>query len=329
MPKGFWKSLEKPFVAIAPMANVTDVAFRSILVKYGKPDVMWNEFVSADGLCDKRGREKLLPLLRFDKKEHPIVAQLFSAHPNAIFEASKLVAGLGYDGIDINMGCPDKAVVRQGAGVALIKSPKLAREIIVAAKEGAGKTPVSVKTRIGYLKNEVETWIPVLAEAGLDAITIHGRTMKEMSKVDAHWDAIARSSEIIRMFHSKKDCPIIIGNGDIMNRQEAIKVAKKYHVDGVMIGRGIFFNIFAFRKQEKELTIYNRVSIMLEHLDRFEAMYYHDKELIERKYDHMKKFYKIYIAGFDSAKNLRAELMETKSIDEARQLVRARLIDIK
>jgi len=326
MPKGFWRSIEKPFVAIAPMANVTDVAFRSILVKYGKPDVMWNEFVSADGLCDKRGKEKLSPLLRFDKKERPIVAQLFSARPDAIFEASKLIAELGYDGIDINMGCPDKAVVRQGAGAALIKAPKLAREIIVAAKEGAGKIPVSVKTRIGYIKNEVETWIPVLAESGLDAITIHGRTMKEMSKVDAHWDAIARSSEIIRMFHSKKDCPIIIGNGDVMNRQEAMGIAKKYHVDGVMIGRGIFFNIFAFRKQEKELTIYNRISIMLEHLDRFEEMYNHDSELVERKYDHMKKFYKIYIAGFGSAKNLRAKLMETKSTEEARKLIKSALL---
>lgn len=327
MPKGFWKTLEKPFVAIAPMAKVTDFAFRSILAKHGKPDVMWTEFVSADGLCDPRGREKLLSDLRFNATERPIVVQLFSAHPDKIYEAVKFVATLGFDGIDINMGCPDKAVIRQGAGAALIKSPKLAREIIVAAKEGAGKIPVSVKTRIGYSRNDIETWIPVLAEAGLDAITIHGRTMKEMSKVDAHWDAITRSGEIIRMFHTKNTCPIIIGNGDIRNRQQAADVCKQYHVDGVMIGRGIFFNLFAFRKHEKELTIYNRLSILLEHLDRFELMYNHDEELIGRKYDEMKKFYKIYIADFGSAKELRMRLMETKTIEEARKLVKTRIID--
>ncbi|MFA5870480.1 MAG: tRNA-dihydrouridine synthase [Candidatus Paceibacterota bacterium] len=322
MPKGFWKTIEKPFVAIAPMANVTDVAFRAILTKYGKPDVMWTEFVSADGLCSQKGREKLLHDLKFSKREHPIVAQLFSSNPEKIYEATKLVASLGFDGIDINMGCPDKSVIRQGAGAALIKNPRRTVEIIAKAKEGAGKIPVSVKTRIGYSKDEVETWIPLLAESGLDAITIHGRTMKEASKVPTHWDAIKRATDIIRSYNTKRTCPIILGNGDVLNRQEAIEKCEKYGVDGVMIGRGIFSNIYAFRKREKILTIDDRITILSDHIKQFEGMYKNDKESSIRKFDYLKKFFKIYISDFDGAKELRIKLMNSKDINETKFIIK-------
>src|SRR6266702_3665286 len=148
MKKNFWEKLKKPFFVLAPMADVTDIAQRQMLVKYGKPDVLYTEFVSADGLANEKGRKVLIKDLRFEKNEHPIVAQIFGANPENIKKAAALVAELGFDGLDINMGCPDKAVIKQGAGSALIKNPKLAREIIRAAKEGAGSLPVSVKTRI-------------------------------------------------------------------------------------------------------------------------------------------------------------------------------------
>lgn len=327
MPKGFWKTLKKPFVAIAPMANVTDFAFRSVLIKYGRPDVMWTEFVSADGLCDVRGREKLLHDLQFSKKERPIVAQIFSSHPEKIYEATKLVVSLGFDGVDINMGCPDKAVVRQKAGAALISDPNRAVEIIKAAQDGAGKIPVSVKTRIGYSKNEIETWMPVLAQSNLDAITIHGRTRKEMSKVPAHWDLIKRSAEIIRSFHTNKTCPIILGNGDVMNRGEVIEKSREFDVDGVMIGRGVFTDIYAFRKRKKELIISDRISILSYHISQFEKMYKEDISLRIKRYDYLKKFFKIYISDFNGAKELRVQLMNTKNIDEAREVIKHIVVD--
>jgi len=322
MPKGFWKTIGKPFVAIAPMANVTDVAFRAVLTKYGKPDVMWTEFVSADGLCSTKGKEKLLHDLKFSKKEHPIVAQLFSSNPEKIYEATKIVVSLGFDGVDINMGCPDKAIVRQGAGAALIKNPIVAREIISAAQKGAGKIPVSVKTRIGYSKNEIETWIPLLAESGLDAITIHGRTMKEASKVSAHWDQIKRSVDIIRSLNTKRTCPIIIGNGDVSNRKEAEEKCKQFGVDGVMIGRGIFTNIYAFRKKEKLLIIKDRILILSDHIKEFEKMYKNDKESKTRRFDYLKKFFKIYISDFDGAKELRIKLMNSHSVDDVKVIIK-------
>lgn len=321
MPKGFWKKIKKPLVAIAPMANVTDVTFRAILTKYGKPDVMWNEFVSADGLCNSKGREKLLNDLKFSKKEHPIVAQIFSSSPEKIYEATKLVVSLGFDGVDINMGCPDKAVVKQGAGAALIKNPKIALEIIIAAQSGAGKIPVSVKTRIGYSKNEIQTWIPMLAQANLDAITIHGRTMKEMSKVPARWDLIAESANIIRSFHTKKTCPIIIGNGDISNYDEAIEKCKQYGVDGAMIGRGIFSNIYAFKRGNKIATAKRKIIILLDHIKKFEKLYKGDEEAKIRKFDYLKKFFKIYISDFDGAKELRIRLMNSHNIEEVRTII--------
>src|SRR3989344_9273604 len=160
MNLGFWGQLKNPIMALAPMADVTDPAFRMIIAKYGKPDVMFTEFVSADGLCHPTARPKLLKDLSYSESERPIVAQLFSGRPEKMEEAAGLIQGLGFDGLDINMGCPDRSVERQGAGVALMKNPKLARELIRAARRGAQRLPISVKTRLGYNKNELDSWLP-------------------------------------------------------------------------------------------------------------------------------------------------------------------------
>jgi tRNA-dihydrouridine synthase len=219
----FWEKLPKPIFVLAPLANVTDSAFRRVIAKYGKPDVIWTEFVSADGLV-KGNREVLMRDLVFTESERPIIAQFFSATPQYMESAARLALELGFDGIDINMGCPDKSIEKQKAGAMLMKNPKLAAQLIAAAKRGAGHLPVSVKTRIGYNKVEIEEWLPALLDAGPVAITVHGRTRKEMSKVDAHWDCIKRAVEIR---NEKKSSTLILGNGDVKTIEEAQNELRK------------------------------------------------------------------------------------------------------
>ena len=250
--KNFWKKLKKPVIMLAPMADVTDAAFRQIIAKYGKPDVFWTEFVSADGLAYFLAQKKLLIDLKYGKNEHPIVAQIFGAKPENIKKASALCQKLGFDGIDINMGCPDKSVEKQGAGAALMKNSQLAREIIRAAKEGAPGLPVSVKTRIGYnppsskgfgrtSKNKDylldEEWIKTLLEEDLAALIVHLRTRKEMSNVPAHWDLMKRIVEIRNEVNKKT---LIIGNGDVTDIDDARRKCEETGCDGAMLGRAIF-----------------------------------------------------------------------------------------
>ncbi|MDD5464036.1 MAG: tRNA-dihydrouridine synthase [Candidatus Moranbacteria bacterium] len=316
MKNNFWEKLKKPFFVLAPMADVTDIAERQMLVKYGKPDVLYTEFVSADGLASEKGREVLIKDLRFNKNEHPIVAQIFGAKPENIKKAAELMKKLGFDGIDINMGCPDKAIIKQGAGSALMKNPKLAREIIRAAKEGAGGLPVSVKTRIGFSKNEIETWLPELLAEKPAAITIHGRTKKEMSEVPAHWDVIARAKEI-----ANESGVLIIGNGDVESLEDGNKKAKEAKVDGVMVGRGIFGNPWFFNSKIKieNLSLEERFAVMIEHTKLFE------KEISGKQikgFHVMKKHFKAYVSGFDGAKELRVKLMETENSGEVEEIIK-------
>ena len=243
MMQNFWEKLKKPILCLAPMADVTDAAFRQIIAKYGKPDIFWTEFVSADGLAHSLAREKLLIDLKYSENERPIVAQIFGSKMENIRQASMLCKELNFDGIDINMGCPDKSIEKQCAGAAMMKDPKLAREIIRAAKEGGGGLPISVKTRIGYNKNEIEIWIRELLSEDLAALTVHLRTRKEMSDVPAHWEVMKR---IVEIRDEMKVGTLILGNGDILNLEEAKQKVKETGCDGVMLGRAIFGNPFLF-----------------------------------------------------------------------------------
>ncbi len=228
------------------MADVTDAAFRRIIAKYGKPDVMWTEFVSVDGLCSI-GREKLLPDLWYTQAERPIVAQIFGCNPENFYKAALLIKELGFDGIDINMGCPMKNIEHQHAGATLMKDPQLAVKIVQETKRGAGKLPVSVKTRLGYNKVMIEEWILPLLDAEPAALTIHARTRKEMSKVPAHWDILGDVVEKIHaQYTTSRNRPIIIGNGDVKDMDDAYDKVKQYGVDGVMLGRAIFGNPWLF-----------------------------------------------------------------------------------
>ncbi len=317
MDSGFWEQLKKPIFAIAPMANVTDAAFRRLFAKYGKPDVFWTEFVSVEGLLS-RGKEKLLPDFWFTEAERPIVAQIFGSKPEQFEEVAAMIRELGFDGIDINMGCPDKGVEKQGSGAALIKTPELAKEIIRAAKRGAGGLPVSVKTRIGYGKNEIAEWLPTLFEENLAALTVHLRTRKEMSDVPAHWEL---ASQIVALRNHCAPGTLLLGNGDVGSLNEARARIKESGMDGVMIGRGIFGNPWFFSGRIPELR--ERLSVMMEHTELFENLYRSNmpkKEGALKNFDVMKKHYKAYAAGFDGAKELRIQLMNAENAAEVRKI---------
>jgi nifR3 family TIM-barrel protein len=315
MKNNFWKKLKKPFFVLAPMADVTDLPQRQMLVKYGKPDVLYTEFVSADGLANEKGRIVLLKDLRFKKNEHPIVAQIFGANPENIKKAAILIRELGFDGVDINMGCPDKSIIKQGAGSALIKNPKLAREIIRAAKEGAGNMPVSVKTRIGFSKIEIETWLTEIIAEKPAALIVHLRTKKEMSEVKAHWEL---AEKIAKM--AKAAEVVIIGNGDVQSLENGMQKAKQSNMDGIMVGRGIFGNPWLFNSKIKieNISLKKRFSVMLRHTKLFE------KEISSKNikgFHVMKKHFKAYVGGFDGAKELRAKLMEAENSGEVEKII--------
>ncbi len=312
----FWKQLtlrqtqgkQQPFFILAPMADVTDMAFRQIIVETGRPDVLYTEFVSCDGLCSEKGRPKLLPHLKFEKNERPIVAQFFGSKPENFYKCAQLAVELGFDGIDINMGCPSGKIVKQDSGAGLILNPELAQEIIRETKRGAGSLPVSVKTRIGYNTIITEEWISKIIEAKPDAIIVHGRTMKEMSKVPAHWDEIEKAGKLCR----EAGIPII-GNGDVLNHAEALEKAKQYNLDGIMIGRGVFHNpwIFNLDIDPDKKTPQERIELLKKHINNFVELWGSEKN-----YDTMKRFIKVYISGWSGAKELRDELMKTKSASE-------------
>ncbi len=339
--RGFWQRLidEKlsngdPLVVVAPMADVTDVAFRSMIAKYsnmgeidGGPDVMWTEFVSANGLCSN-GREILKRDLEYSELERPIVAQLFTSTPENMRQAAVLCRQLGFDGIDINMGCPDKSIEKQGAGAGHIKDWKTAQAVIRAAQEGAGNIPVSVKTRLGYNKVEIMQWLPKLLECNIPVLTVHLRTRKEMSKVDAHWDMMPEIVKLVReMTGEVKDGgTIILGNGDITSVKDGKEKARITGCDGVMIGRGIFGTPWFFNEAEfeKGKSVEERLRILVEH-----TKLYEEKLGDIKSFAIMKKHYKAYVNGFDGAKELRMELMECNNAKEIEERINAYLIENK
>lgn len=304
MSRGFWDKLPRPFYILAPMANVTDVAFRRLIAKYGKPDVFYTEFVSADGLMSP-GRENLMIDLQYSKAEHPIVAQIFTSKPENMYAGARLIKELGFDGVDINMGCPDRNVEKQGCGSALIKNPALAQELIYAAKEGGDGLPVSVKTRAGYNKVEIDTWIPKLLETKPACLILHARTRKEMSKVPAQWNLVKETVEL-----AKDSGVLVAGNGDVLDLADARKKAEETGCDGIMIGRGIFGNPWLFSGKPSVHTL-ERLDVMIEHAKLFEELLGEHKNFAL-----LKKHYKAYTNGFNGAKALRVKLMQTNSVEE-------------
>jgi nifR3 family TIM-barrel protein len=316
----FWKKLKEPFFVSAPMADVTDVAFRTLVAKCGAPDVFWTEFVSADGLYHTREIQKMPdetnPLMRdlvIGEGYHPIVAQIFSSKPEMITYATKLVAKIGFDGVDINMGCPDRAIERQGCGSAMIKTPDAARAVIRAAK-AASTLPVSVKTRVGYNKESLDEWLSVLLEEAPAAITLHLRTRKQMSLVPANWELMKKAVEIRNRINPDV---LMIGNGDIQDLEDARMKIAASGCDGAMIGRGMFGNPWVFvGRKSGETPLADSLAALIELA--------HDFEKISppKSFAILKKHIKAFVTGFDGAAQLRVLLMEAESATELASIIR-------
>jgi len=310
--ESFWKRLPKPFFVLAPMADVTDPAYRRLIAACGKPDVTWTEFVSADGLYYTREKKGMPdaenPLMRdllFTPEEHLIVAQLFTSNPEMMTYAANLCAELGFDGVDINMGCPDRSIEKQGAGAAMIKDIEVARAVIAAAQKSG--LPVSVKTRIGYNQETIDTWIGALLETKPPALTVHLRTRKEMSKVPAHWEVMPR---VVALRNAISPETLIIGNGDIVSIDDAREKLAASGADGAMLGRAIFGNPWVFSERKPE-DISSK-----EKLEALEALARNFDELRPQKSFHiLKKHFKAFITGFAGAAELRASLMEAESLE--------------
>ncbi len=306
-----WNKLPRPFFALAPMEDVTDTVFRQVVGKHGAPDVYFTEFTNTDALCS-RGEKNALLRLQFTKKEHPIIAQIWGVNPKLYYESAKKILGMGCDGIDINMGCPIRNIIKGGACAALIKNQKLTQEIIHATNDGAGELPVSVKTRIGFDEIQTDEWLGFLLDQDIAALTVHGRTAKEMSLAPAHWDEIGK---VVKLRDKKKVRTVIIGNGDVVDRKDGLQKSRETGVDGIMIGRGIFHNLFAFKENSATwftLTPKEKISILKEH-----ATLYKDTWKAGKNYPMLKKFFKIYVSGFSGASDIRVRFMDTKTPDAA------------
>ena len=306
----FWEGLQKPIMILAPMEGVTDTVFRQIVSSVGKPDVFFTEFVPVDAILSKAQDKILEKSLKYDDIERPIVAQIWGTDPKKFYHSAKLLKKMGFDGIDINMGCPVKDVIKKGACSALIKNPKLAQEIILATIKGANGLPVSVKTRIGFSEIETENWVRVLLQTPIAALTLHLRTVYEMSRVPAHWEEIEKA---IKIRNELKSQAKIIGNGDIKTLAEARDKCERYGVDGVMVGRGIFENVWVFNSKidPEKITPKQKVELLLNHLILFKKVWGDTKN-----FGIMKKFVKCYVNNFNGATEEREILMATKNLTD-------------
>ena len=330
MTPSFWQTLPKPIVALAPMDGVTDAAFRYISAKHGRPDIHFTEFTHVEGIC--RAIPNVLRNLEYNEMERPVVAQIFGNEPAAFYKAAHIIGALGFDGIDINMGCPDRAIASRGCGAGLIQTPKLAQEIIRATQQGArdfakgqgalpGRVPlpVSVKTRLGYDCIVIEDWIRYLLETEPAAITLHGRTLKQGYRGEADWDAIGQAAEIAHTTQT-----LLLGNGDILTPADACNKISQYGVKGVLVGRGAMGNPWFFLDKDAirsstppstgfEISRQDRWKVALEHAE------YFDRIRGTIPFPIMRKHLGWYARGKEGG--LRSQLVRAGSLAEVKQLL--------
>ena len=315
-----WNNLPEPFLILAPMEGVTDVVFRAVVAKAGRPDLFFTEFTNVSSYASEKGRTNALERLEINDTDKPIIAQIWGKNPEHFAELCQALASLGFDGVDLNFGCPDKHVNKAGGGAAMIKTPDLAVECYQNAKKSTD-LPVSIKTRLGWAKvEEYKDWLTTLLNQHPVALTVHLRTKKEMSKVPAHYELIP---EIIKLRDTISPETKLIINGDIKDRAQAMELHQKYpEVDGFMIGRGVFQNPYCFTEHKPSQA--ELMQLLNFHLS------LHEKQALKYQkahpdktfaYEPLKHFYKIYINNFPGASDLRAKLMETHSTEEARAVL--------
>ncbi|WP_018932393.1 tRNA dihydrouridine synthase [Gracilibacillus lacisalsi] len=313
MTENFWRELPRPFFILAPMEDVTDVVFRHVVSEAARPDVFFTEFANTESYCHPDGKQSVRGRLTFTEDEQPMVAHIWGDKPEYFREMSIGMAKEGFKGVDINMGCPAPNVTKSGKGCGLIRRPEVAADIIQAAK--AGGLPVSVKTRLGYTYvEEWRDWLTHILKQDIVNLSIHLRTKKEMSKVDAHWELIP---EIKKLRDQVAPNTLLTINGDIPDRQTGLKLVEQYGVDGVMIGRGIFHNPFAFEKEPRDPSSKELLDLLRLHLDLFDKY----SKVEPRLFKPLRRFFKIYVRGFRGASELRNQLMDTESTDEVRALL--------
>ena len=321
-PLGIWQTLPRPFSVLAPMEEVTDTVFRRIVRDAGPPDLFFTEFTSTDGLCTA-GRPRVIGRLRFSESEKPLVAQIWGNRPEYYLRVAAEVRAMGFDGIDINMGCPVRKVIARGSCAALIGNPTLAAELIAAAKEGAGPLPVSVKTRIGIRSSSAEPWLGFLLEQGIAALTVHGRTVAQQSEGEADWSTV---STAVRLRNAMGLTTLIVGNGDVKTPAMFIRRAEETGADGIMIGRGVFENLFLFRairdaiarggaaEAPPDASAYAELDAR-EKVERFRRHLLLHRETwgAGGRFDTLKKFAKTYLRAFEGASRLVDEVMRAHS----------------
>lgn len=314
-----WQTLPRPFSILAPMEDVTDSAFRRLIAYCGAPDIFYTEFTSADGICSE-GFEGVRHRLLYTEAERPLIAQIWGNTPDHYYKTAALLSDMGFDGIDINMGCPVPKVTKKGCCSALIETPQLAKELYLAAREGAPNLPVSIKTRIGYRNDKTEEWSAFLLALAPAALIIHGRIAKHLSKYPADWNAIAR---VVQLRNEMQSPTLIVGNGDVESHAEILTKHEVSGVDGVMVGRGIFKNPYLFNTTlpidyMQQLPAPAKLALLLLH-----ARLFDDTWQARKPFAVLKKYFKIYVANFSGASELRAELMETNNTPELTRTVHA------
>ncbi len=354
----FWQKIDKPIVGLSPMDGVTDASFRFIAAKHGGPDVTITEFVNVESGFFVP--DVLVKDLTYTESERPVVAQIYGSTPEMFYKFAHVVCELGFDGLDINMGCPAKKVAARGSGAALILTPGLAQSIIRAARQGIqhwfeGQTlcdlkippeliqkfsisnrlrtgleipprrrliPVSVKTRLGYDQITVEEWIQTLLEEKPSVISLHGRTLKQMYKGNADWEAIARAVEL-----AKNSETLILGNGDLQNMNDIYRRVRETGVDGVLIGRSAQGNPWIFRAKDQvkqalrsndaasiphaAISLEERFRVMIEHSMRFE------KHRGIPCFVGMRKHLAWYCKALYRASELRSQMVRVNNAQEA------------
>jgi nifR3 family TIM-barrel protein len=312
--ENFWNKLNKPFFVLAPMEDVTDTVLRQIIARCGRPDVFFTEFTNVEGMFSK-GEKLVTQRLQYTEAELPLVAQIWGSHPENFCKAARKLTDMGFSGVDLNMGCPASGVLQKGACSGLMNNRALAKEIIAATKEGAaGIIPVSVKTRLGFRAIDFE-WIRFVLEQQPDALTVHARTVAEMSKVPAHWDKL---KTVVEMRDALSSETLIIGNGDVKSLSDAQQKVAASEVDGAMIGRGIFDNpyLFAGNISLSDKTPEEKMQLLLEHLRLWQDTWGETKH-----FPTLRKFFKVYANGFPGAQALRIQLMETQTPEETEEIV--------
>jgi tRNA-dihydrouridine synthase B len=325
MNKGFWEKLSRPIVGLSPMDGVTDSPMRFIAKKYGQPDVIYTEFVSVDGLwrIQKRGEttHKIWNELKFDASEQPVVAQLFGSDPDSFYEATKIVAKMGFAGMDINMGCPSPGLEKRGGGAGLMRDHGLAHRVIEAVRKGVSDTgaeiPVSVKTRIGSSSPDRDWW-EALAREELPVVAMHGRTFKQLYSGEADWEVLAEAAKII-----KESGALFLANGDVekilsgkrvqLTNEKVMELGEDF--DGVLVGRKAIGNPWALRKDGYEPSLKERLMVALEHAIEFE------KNLPGNRFELMRKHLAWYVHGFEGAGGLRRKLVVSNSADEVEEII--------